>query len=308
MQLQCPICDAEYEVDASAIPYDGRDVQCSNCGHSWFQNHPDTKIDYALESSLYDPPPPMPQAEVASAVPKRELDPQVLRILREEVELEAAKRAAESAALAPPLPQALPRSDVSAPSPSPTPRLEDSAGDVGQYRDSGLGADESVKAQTDAEMGFPPPQAARAPLPPASASLAEPMAARRVIGPDILDKGGPKGAADASGGDTLRAVKPEPATEAKFSLDEKRPVQRGSFARGAGFYAAVLIACAAASVYIFAPELANHEPRLVPYLERYVALINGWRDQLNVAVPALIEAGRALAAQVSAWLVQQGWL
>ncbi|MCB2134441.1 MAG: zinc-ribbon domain-containing protein [Rhodobacteraceae bacterium] len=37
MRLVCPSCGAEYEVDDSVIPDAGRDVQCSNCGHAWFQ-------------------------------------------------------------------------------------------------------------------------------------------------------------------------------------------------------------------------------------------------------------------------------
>ncbi|MFN3605864.1 MAG: zinc-ribbon domain-containing protein [Cypionkella sp.] len=111
MRLQCPNCDAEYEVDASAIPYEGRDVQCSNCGHGWFQTHPDFEAEYDVENALYDPPPPLPQAArpageavaapyVPTEAPKREIDPEVLRILREEVAYEAAKRAVENKAAA----------------------------------------------------------------------------------------------------------------------------------------------------------------------------------------------------------------
>ena len=37
MLLACPNCDARYEVPNDAIPENGRDVQCSNCGHAWFQ-------------------------------------------------------------------------------------------------------------------------------------------------------------------------------------------------------------------------------------------------------------------------------
>ncbi len=37
MRLICPNCDAQYEVDDAVIPDGGRDVQCSNCGHTWFQ-------------------------------------------------------------------------------------------------------------------------------------------------------------------------------------------------------------------------------------------------------------------------------
>ncbi len=41
MRLVCPNCAAQYEVDDSAIPPAGRDVQCANCGDTWFQ-HPAT--------------------------------------------------------------------------------------------------------------------------------------------------------------------------------------------------------------------------------------------------------------------------
>ncbi|MEZ5777591.1 MAG: zinc-ribbon domain-containing protein [Paracoccaceae bacterium] len=37
MRLICPSCSAQYEVDESVIPDEGRDVQCSNCGNTWFQ-------------------------------------------------------------------------------------------------------------------------------------------------------------------------------------------------------------------------------------------------------------------------------
>ncbi len=42
MRLVCPSCDAQYEVDAALIPASGRDVQCSNCGKSWFQEPRET--------------------------------------------------------------------------------------------------------------------------------------------------------------------------------------------------------------------------------------------------------------------------
>ncbi|MEP5090684.1 MAG: zinc-ribbon domain-containing protein, partial [Paracoccaceae bacterium] len=50
MRLICPNCDAQYEVPSEVIPEDGRDVQCSNCGDTWFQAHPDletTETDQA---------------------------------------------------------------------------------------------------------------------------------------------------------------------------------------------------------------------------------------------------------------------
>ncbi len=42
MRLICPNCDAQYEVDATLIPAAGRDVQCSNCGTTWFQEAQET--------------------------------------------------------------------------------------------------------------------------------------------------------------------------------------------------------------------------------------------------------------------------
>ncbi|WP_165351959.1 zinc-ribbon domain-containing protein [Salipiger sp. IMCC34102] len=37
IRLICPNCGATYEIEASAIPDTGRDVQCSNCAHIWFE-------------------------------------------------------------------------------------------------------------------------------------------------------------------------------------------------------------------------------------------------------------------------------
>ncbi|GGL57141.1 zinc-ribbon domain-containing protein [Wenxinia marina] len=37
MRLICPNCDARYEVPDDAIPVGGREVQCSNCGHTWLE-------------------------------------------------------------------------------------------------------------------------------------------------------------------------------------------------------------------------------------------------------------------------------
>ncbi|PSL20197.1 zinc-ribbon domain-containing protein [Shimia abyssi] len=43
MRLTCPNCGAQYEVPDDVIPQAGRDVQCSNCGDTWFQAHPDAE-------------------------------------------------------------------------------------------------------------------------------------------------------------------------------------------------------------------------------------------------------------------------
>ena len=54
MRLICPNCGAQYEVPDDVIPEGGRDVQCSNCGDTWFQKHPsqDRELSEELEQSL----------------------------------------------------------------------------------------------------------------------------------------------------------------------------------------------------------------------------------------------------------------
>ena len=125
MRLVCPNCDAEYEVDATAIPEGGRDVQCSNCGHAWFQLSPEVEAELEAEEALFDAPPPIETAAVSAAadlpeielpdlepsepepalnVPQpptpepalRSIDESVLAVLREEAEREVEARKVET--------------------------------------------------------------------------------------------------------------------------------------------------------------------------------------------------------------------
>lgn len=63
MRLVCPKCGAQYEVEASAIPPEGREVQCGSCGHSWLQFP-----DHAEEAT---------GATAAEGAPAAETDPSV---------------------------------------------------------------------------------------------------------------------------------------------------------------------------------------------------------------------------------------
>ncbi|GAA6164252.1 hypothetical protein NBRC116590_19560 [Pelagimonas sp. KU-00592-HH] len=84
MRLSCPNCGAQYEVPTEVIPESGRDVQCSNCGHTWFQMHPDQDVEMAAElgtstpdeSWAEDAPAPEPTPEVAAA-PEPAPEPEV---------------------------------------------------------------------------------------------------------------------------------------------------------------------------------------------------------------------------------------
>ena len=83
MRLICPNCGAQYEVDARVIPDTGRDVQCSNCGHTWFQNpaHMDNELADELgyeapqeNGALTDSADAEPEASEFDTAPKPEAE------------------------------------------------------------------------------------------------------------------------------------------------------------------------------------------------------------------------------------------
>lgn len=61
MRLICPNCAAQYDVPEDVIPDDGRDVQCSNCGNTWFQPGAGTAALHEDMASEPDPTPEPPQ-------------------------------------------------------------------------------------------------------------------------------------------------------------------------------------------------------------------------------------------------------
>jgi predicted Zn finger-like uncharacterized protein len=106
MRLICTECNAQYEIDAALLPETGREVQCSSCGHVWFQekNPASSKqqptdlrtTDIKAEQSS----PPSSSVEPNQTLPtQRKIDDKVLGILREEAEFEARQRAREAGGL-----------------------------------------------------------------------------------------------------------------------------------------------------------------------------------------------------------------
>ena len=101
MRIVCPNCGAQYEVPDEVIPAEGRDVQCSNCGDTWYQHHPDHP-ELATEPEA-EAPETTEEAAPERPVPRqpapREIDPEVSGILREEAERESKLRAREKETL-----------------------------------------------------------------------------------------------------------------------------------------------------------------------------------------------------------------
>jgi predicted Zn finger-like uncharacterized protein len=173
MRLICPNCDAEYEVDDAAIPQNGRDVQCSNCGHAWFQAHPEVEAEQEAEEALYEAPVAMPEpaaeprgpvepeaapeplaAQAEADWPEAEQEPGAAAMLAEDKEAQAEAEVAppEFAELAP---------AVAEPEPEP---------DLPPEPDAPLTPEEAVAATLTAAATATEPQAAPSSAPPASAT------------------------------------------------------------------------------------------------------------------------------------------
>lgn len=105
MRLNCPNCGAQYEVADDVIPQDGRDVQCSNCAHTWFEQPAGSGIESAFADlpsqrkaaePAKRPKPAVESTEApAPARDRQELDPAIADILREEAAREAEARRKE---------------------------------------------------------------------------------------------------------------------------------------------------------------------------------------------------------------------
>lgn len=69
MRLICPNCGAQYEVGDDVIPAAGRDVQCSNCGHTWFEQPGASEAAEAGDTYVQPNPPAPPPAAPSGPTP-----------------------------------------------------------------------------------------------------------------------------------------------------------------------------------------------------------------------------------------------
>ena len=313
MRLICPNCDAEYEVEASVIPAAGRDVQCSNCGHSWFQLPPEIEAEAEAEAALYDDAPmagaeaPLPDpteavAAVAETPAARIPAPQNPALQNPPPQSRAASAAPHPARppAAPPI-AALETSAPEKPMPE-TPALvartldetvlavlrEEAEREAVARRTEGTRA---PVVETQTEMGLVP-----------ATSLAG-AAARRVaqlkgVDPDAAARRPP----------TRREMLPE-IDEINSSLrasSEKRsgesaavaatmPVEvpsRRSFR--SGFVLMMVIAVIGVVAYVMAPRITERIPGAGPALTTYVGAVDSARLRLDASLQALIAALRSM--------------
>ena len=288
MRLICRNCDAQYEVDNAAIPPDGRDVQCSGCGHAWFQMRADavpalrpevsapvdpagpdlaaamwsdpgvlTQDDPAHTEPLTDegPPPILPEAQEDTGLRRRSLDDTVLEVLREEAAREAAVRRAE----APPPIEV--QTDLGLAPPPPPPLLAPSVFLAARERF----ADPSVSPD---ELTFEDDTQAR----PAST---------RELFPDIEEINS-----------TLRASSEPRGDESEAETETYVEADRRGFRTG--FVMIILIAVLLSLLYAMAPRIVAAVPASEGAMQAYVDGVDWARLGVDAALQSAIRSLRSL--------------
>lgn len=287
MRLTCPNCDAQYEVPDDVVPTEGRDVQCSNCGQTWFQHHPDhMPDDDAVDAPTADeetaapetpkeeerveakpPPPPAPtdnpglddlddlppDATRQQAPARKELDPAIADILREEAATEQAARARTSDPL-------------------------ESQPDLGLEESDDTSAERSEHARdrTARLRGTPEP------MPEAELNAAA-VSSRRDLLPDIDEINS-----------TLRSDTDRDTNGPHAQIDAPSTTKRKRSFRS-GFAVVLVILAVLALIYIYAPQIAQAVPQADPYLTAYVTWVDGLRVWLDGRVQSLLSWLSAMA-------------
>ncbi|MCK0150539.1 zinc-ribbon domain-containing protein [Marivita sp. S6314] len=271
MRLTCPSCGAQYEVPDDVIPDDGRDVQCSNCGNTWFQAKDPDDTPEAIAAAAAAPKDAVWHPEVDSAAtdgpsvnagaapgatpppapPKRrELDPAVADILRQEAELEARAREAEA--------------DV----------LEDQP-DLGLQEPEDEAAKRARQAQDRMrKLRGEDPEAAAAVA--AASAVADRPQSRGEMLPDIDEIN-----------QTLRASTERRELQSVQADLEDEDDDSGGFGRG--FILVILLFAVATSLYVFAPQVGESVPQLKGAMDGYVAFVDQARLWLDTQVASVLE-------------------
>ncbi len=331
MRLVCPNCAAQYEVDDSAIPETGRDVQCANCGNTWFQNpaiplrnapEPDPAEDTQDEEAAgLDAPDAPSVVEIEDDVaddaegtgepdeddepeegdesgpaerPKaRPTDPSVLDILRREAEHETARRDAEGGTAADDEPADVPDEDADEEDSSD----EDSLAFRARAARSRLTATRTERPDREREQ--------RLHL-SASEDDDEDESEAPEDGDDDELAPAPRRA---------RAREPHPrdlpdvdelnsslrSASDKDRCDQEQLVDivepRSRRGNKFGFYLAILIGLVLLAAYALEAQIVAALPEAAPYLETYTNIVDAARLRFAGAVAALIEAAQNLMAQ-----------
>jgi len=280
MRLICPNCDAQYEVPDDVMPPEGRDVQCSNCGNTWYQGHPDEVMAAEAVADMepqedeefvnFDTPEPEPVVEEdddddardtfeESPTPKpsedrpmptrRELDPAVADVLRAEAELEEQARRNEMGSM-----ESQPELGLSEGSDDADKRAREARERMAKMR----GETPAVASETTQD-----------------ASTSADLGSRRSLLPDIEEIN------STLRSNSDRSPTNDPGQTAQIEVQEQRSSRRG-------FVFAVALVSVLALAYSFAPQIADAVPQLESAMTTYVIVIDTWRDWLDAQVTNML--------------------
>ena len=271
MRLICPNCSAQYEIPDDVMPPEGREVQCSNCGQMWFQDHPDTiaereadhpwdtpedeaPAEAPAETDIPEAEEPVeddepeaevpafvadaPENEAAEETGRRQLDPDVADVLREEAERETLARQQEADVIESQPDLGLP--DVS--------EDEEKRKREAQDRMARIRGEEP-----DADSAGP----------------------RRDLLPDIEEIN------STLRSNNSRSPDEDAGQTAQIEVQEKRSSRRG-------FTLTVALVAVMALVYAYAGQIAASFPAAEPALAGYVSMIDGWRLWMDEKVSSLL--------------------
>ena len=288
MRLICRNCDAQYEVDNAAIPPDGRDVQCSGCGHAWFQMRADAvpelrpgvsapvdPVGPDLAAAMWSdpdvltqdvpahtgpltdegPPPILPEAQEDAGLKRRGLDDTVLEVLREEAAREAAVRRAE----APPPIEV--QTDLGLAPPPPPPLLAPSVFLAARERFADLSVSPDALTSEDDMQPLP--------------------ASRRELFPDIEEINS-----------TLRASSEPRGDESEAETETYVEADRRGFRTG--FVMIILIAVLLSLLYAMAPRIVAVVPASESAMQAYVDGVDWARLGVDAALQSAIRSLRSL--------------
>lgn len=299
MRLTCPNCGAIYEVPDNVIPEDGRDVQCSNCAHTWFQG-PATPADPAEEApalveepqeEFFEPQEQVTEPEASAddeispeemldrlaaeeeaeserptepddefedeegapaptAMPmRRELDPMVREVLRQEAQYEADRRAKDDGEAL----ESQPELGLDQPV-----RKRIIPADIPSLREKE--AQEASEAETDSEE-----------TPETDVEQDTAHRSRRDLLPDVEDINSTLRTREAP---KVRSVR----TPGELMEDPEEVRQRGF---RSGFFLTLIFALLLAMFYVKAGALSASMPATAPVLRTYVEAVDGARNWLD---------------------------
>ncbi|WP_296474551.1 zinc-ribbon domain-containing protein [Roseinatronobacter sp.] len=265
MRIVCTECTAQYEIDASLLPDAGREVQCSSCGHVWFQEKSPALA--MKESAQEQPPLPSTQAQ-PKQLPEPEPTPEPKTAIELETEAEAEAEAQQS-----------PAQEVGAsPMPPPPPRNVDEKvleilREEAEF-ESRQRAQEAGTLETQPDLGLSGPEPwpsepkTKTPTAAEDTTTEAPKSAQATF-PDIEDI---SASLEPIGNNRARRKSGE------LDLPATTDMRRRSFRTGLAL--PILLAVILILPYLLAQDIISALPASEPVLTEYVATVDGIRMRI----------------------------